>query len=55
MKKSVEVLSAIIMVVGLLIAYDMTRMAVSAPQYLQSVVPMIGAYVLGRAIENITK
>ena len=55
MKKAIEVLSAIIMLLGLFVAYAMVQSSESAPQYLQSTVPMIGAYILGRAFENITK
>ena len=54
-KKLVEVLSAIIMLLGLFVAYAITQSAEGVPQYLQATVPMIGAYILGRAIENIVK
>jgi hypothetical protein len=47
-----KAVSGIIMLIGLIIGVYYTTMATGVPQYLQSMVPMIGAYILGRALEN---
>ena len=47
-----KIVSAIIMIIGLLLGFGTMTMSTSAPQQLTSLIPIIGAYVLGRALEN---
>ena len=47
-----KIVSALIMIIGLGIGFMFLISAKSAPQEAISLVPIIGAYVLGRALEN---
>ena len=47
-----KIVSAIIMLIGLIDGLIILIQAESAPQQAISLVPIIGAYVLGRALEN---
>lgn len=55
MKKTLEIISAVIMGFGLLAAISILEMANGVPQQLTSLIPIVGTYVLGRAIENLAK
>ena len=55
MKKAGEIISTIVMAIGLIQGLYMTELAASAVQYTQAAIPIVGGYVLGRAIENLTK
>ncbi len=47
-----KVVSSIIMLIGLFLGFIFLISAKSAPQEAISLVPIVGAYVLGRALEN---
>ena len=48
-----KIASAIIMLIGLFLGFITLALSESAPQQLTSLIPVIGAYVLGRALENL--
>jgi hypothetical protein len=50
-----KVVSGIIMIIGLGIGFYYTSISTGVPQYLQSLVPMIGGYILGRALETMSE
>jgi len=47
-----KVISSLLMFGGLVLGFITLMASTSAPQQLTSLIPVVGSYVLGRAIEN---